>query len=255
APLSGGGGGLTFLQLQRPRGQLQQAAAQRDGAGRDQDHPGAVFLQRRDIGAERLQPDTAQLTRGAIHQQGRTDLDYDQLRTGEDIAHRRDRFLFSAAFLARALAEWRVALGLAFALPVLAAFFFGLGASLAAFTAFFFFGTMTGLALFTTTSSSASGDLGTTGALKFTAWRSARVTGARIVTGLAALRSARRASICRAIARSTVLTPPPLTPEITCTLWPQARSSAAFFFARSFSETASTLLRATISGLCARPSP
>src|SRR5262249_49930051 len=57
---------------------------------------------------------------------------------------------------------------------------------------------------------------GTTGALKFTAWRWARLKGAETGARRAAARSARsarRSAICRIKPRNTPATPRPATPE------------------------------------------
>src|SRR6185437_2888061 len=73
----------------------------------------AVFLQRRDVVAQRRQPFAAQLALGAIHQQRGADLYNDKLGARKNSAHRRDFFLARLAVLLPLL-------GLAFALPPVA---------------------------------------------------------------------------------------------------------------------------------------
>ena len=75
ADLAGGGRGLLLFQPQRAGRQAQMAAADRDGAGGDDDHFLPARAAARDVvgqGVEPVAPDPAGLL---VHQQGRADLD------------------------------------------------------------------------------------------------------------------------------------------------------------------------------------
>ena len=76
ADLPGRGGGLLSSSLQRAGWQAEMAAAERDGAGRDQDAPpGRRARQRGDVVGQRRQPVAAQLAARVVDQQRRADLD------------------------------------------------------------------------------------------------------------------------------------------------------------------------------------
>ena len=72
--LADGGGRLALLELQRPLGELQQRAAEGDGAGGDDQHVGAAGRMAGDIGAKRLQPALAQRALRTIDEQRGADL-------------------------------------------------------------------------------------------------------------------------------------------------------------------------------------
>src|SRR5204862_7234330 len=90
---------------------LEQPASQGNGTGRHQNHRQAIFLQARDIVAQRSQPVAAQFALGTIHQQRRADLRDNQFGAREYIAQRR-------CFIFARFAVLPSALGLALALPV-----------------------------------------------------------------------------------------------------------------------------------------
>jgi hypothetical protein len=74
--LAGGGGGLLLLQPQRPGRQLQVAAADRDGAGGDQDAPRSRAPgMRGDVVGQRVEPAAADCPVRLVDQQRRADLD------------------------------------------------------------------------------------------------------------------------------------------------------------------------------------
>ena len=78
--------GLAVLELQRALGQARDGAAERDGAGGDDEHVGAALVQCGDVGDQRVEPFLLQRAARAVDQQRRADLDDD---AGEFVEARR----------------------------------------------------------------------------------------------------------------------------------------------------------------------
>ncbi len=83
ADLADRGGGLLFLQPQRPARQAERAARQRDGAGGDHHHLRTARAQGCDIRRDGGEPGGAWRCAGLIDHQRGADLDDDALRGGE----------------------------------------------------------------------------------------------------------------------------------------------------------------------------
>ena len=81
------GGSLTFLQPQHAGLQLEQAAAKRNRAGRNQHHFDATAAQLGHIFAQGFEPATPERAALLIHQQRRPDLDDDAVKRRKRIGH------------------------------------------------------------------------------------------------------------------------------------------------------------------------
>ena len=87
ANLAAGGGGLFFLELERPRGKAEMAPANRDGARGHDHHFGAAGAQFRDIGGK---PGKPRLMNGAlrlVNQKSGAHLDDQTARGAEARSH------------------------------------------------------------------------------------------------------------------------------------------------------------------------
>ena len=80
--LPDGGGGLRFLELQRALGEAQHVPAERDGAGRHDDHLLAGLDERGNVVGQRVEPGGFELPARPVDQQARADLDDDAARLG-----------------------------------------------------------------------------------------------------------------------------------------------------------------------------
>ena len=66
-----------------PARQLQDAAAERDGAGGNHEHVAPLLMQSGDVGGQRFQPVVPQSPGGSVHQERGADLHHDTAEIGE----------------------------------------------------------------------------------------------------------------------------------------------------------------------------
>ena len=75
--LPDGGGGLRLLQAERAGAELEHSAAERDGAGGDDEQVSFVLVQGGDVGGERVEPVALERAGILVDKQRRADLDDD----------------------------------------------------------------------------------------------------------------------------------------------------------------------------------